>query len=158
MTEYQLSPGSTGLWYWTQHRVLDHLQLCQDGETVVLDSRLASSWAVPLVDELCSKIGCWIEFTHLCSGRKWTKGAASKMKASIRQLLLTTEVGFVKNGEIREGIQSCSRACSVLCWLAETCGFLFPLMLRLGLVPMLTLQSYTGPGDSREKNTSGCFP
>lgn len=57
------------------------------------------------MDELCSEIGCWIEFTHLCSGRKWTKGAASKMKASIRQLLLTTEVGFVKNGEIREGIQ-----------------------------------------------------
>ena len=55
-------------------------------------------------------------------------------------------------------IQSCSRACSVPCWLAETRGFLFPLMLRLGLVPKLTLQSHTGPGDSREKNTSGCFP
>ena len=41
-------------------------------------------------------------------------------------------------------IQSCSRACSVPCWLAETCGFLFPLMLRLGLVPKLTLQSHTG--------------
>lgn len=74
-------------------------------ETVVLDSRLASSWAVPLVDELCSEIGCWIEFTHLRSGRKRTKGAASKkMKANIGQLLLTAEVGFVENGEIREGI------------------------------------------------------
>lgn len=75
-------------------------------KTVFLDSRLASSWAVPLVDEFCSEIGCWLEFTHLYSGRKWTKGAASKkMKAGIRQLLLTTEVGFVENGEIRKGVQ-----------------------------------------------------
>lgn len=75
-------------------------------ETVFLDSRLASSWAVPLVGEFCSEIAYWIEFTYLCSGRKWTKGAATmQMKACIRQLLLTTEVGFVENGEIREGVQ-----------------------------------------------------
>ena len=71
---------------------------------------------------------------------------------------LTSSRGYAASEPSRETPAFISRACSVLCWLAETCGFLFPLMLRLGLVPMLTLQSYTGPGDSREKNTSGCFP
>jgi len=33
------------------------------------------------------------------------QGAASKkMKANIGQLVLTAEVGFVENGEIREGV------------------------------------------------------